>query len=292
MGDRVLLCDDEPKTLVISKDILSLDGLDIDTAKDGREALEALFREGFGAYRAIVTDIRMPNLGGIDLLEKIREHNEDVPVIILTGYGTLDTAAKAVQRGAFDYLLKPIDFDLLKKTIRRAIDRGKLVEENRRLVEELKLSNAALEASRARLEAWSKALEDEVAARTRELASQRDLLENVIATMPTALAVLDGGLGVSSANGAYRRLFGAAAAERGARLPAVLAAGPVADELGRVLTTKGSIRDREVHARLEPPSGAGPGSGSRTGTGTGTGMGSGAAGLVGERVLRVAALAL
>ena len=193
---RVLIVDDEPKTLLVMGDILLMAGYEVETARDGREALDRFERSHFDA---IVTDIRMPGLGGIDLLEQIRRRNEDVPVILLTGYATLETATRGVARGAFDYLFKPIDFARLKQTLGCAVDRHLLVKENRRLIGELKGANE-------RLEAWNARLEREVAARTRELAIERDLLEQIFAAIPSALALLNGKRALLSCNAAFSRL--------------------------------------------------------------------------------------
>jgi signal transduction histidine kinase len=200
--DRVLVVDDEPKALAISRDILAMDGFAVMTARDGREALKLFVRE---RPDAVITDIRMPDVGGLDLLEMIRAVDEDVPVIIVTGYATLETATKAVARGAFEYLFKPVDFDKLRATLRRALDRHRLVRENRRLLRELAEANA-------RLGNVNVELKSEVAARTRELALERDLLAQIHAAVPVALAVVAAGRGepgeaaVLRANAAWERL--------------------------------------------------------------------------------------
>jgi signal transduction histidine kinase len=201
---RVLIVDDEPKTLSISKDILALDGYEIETARDARQALEVFERAPFDA---IVTDIRMPGMGGIDLLERIRERDQEVPVVILTGYATLETATRAVARGAFDYLFKPIDFEKLRATLRRAVERFRLVQENRRLLKELEAANAEL----ARM---NRDLQAEVAERTRELAIERDLLARIHAAVPAALAVLDAGGEILRANQSWEALSASEAALR------------------------------------------------------------------------------
>jgi signal transduction histidine kinase/CheY-like chemotaxis protein len=177
---RVLFVDDEAKTHAIAEDILGMAGYDIDAAADGREALER-FRPG--VHAAVVTDIRMPRMSGIELLERIRERDPEVPVVITTGHATVETATRAVAAGAHEYLLKPVDFDRLKATLARAIERRRLAEENRRLV-------ASLAEANGRLERLSHALEAEVRARTQELHEEKDLLEHVFAAIPSGIAVL------------------------------------------------------------------------------------------------------
>jgi signal transduction histidine kinase len=231
--DRVLIVDDEPKTLLVSSDILALDGWRVSTAKDGREALEAFVRE---RHDVLVTDLRMPQMGGMELLEMVRSIDEDVPIVILTGYATLDTATRAVARGAFDYLTKPVDFDRLRATLKRALERHRLVKENRRLVRELRAANARL--GNANL-----ALKGEVADRTRELELERDLLAQIHAAVPTALGVFDAGLALVRANDAWSRL------------------GPLEDPLRAAIakevevTARGAGAVRELHLTIEGPRG-------------------------------------
>jgi len=176
----VLFVDDEPKTLLIARDILGAAGYEVETARDGRDALDR-FRPG--AHAAVVTDIRMPHLSGIELVERIRERDEAVPILIMTGCASVETAMRAVAAGAFEYLLKPLDFDRLKTSLARGIERRRLADENRRLVASLAVANE-------RLERLSASLEEEVRARTLDLHEQRDLQERVFAAIPSAIAVL------------------------------------------------------------------------------------------------------
>ncbi|MGH7298493.1 MAG: hybrid sensor histidine kinase/response regulator, partial [Polyangiaceae bacterium] len=198
--EAVLVVDDEARTLAVSSDILAIDGYRVSTASDGRDAIKLFMQD---RPDAVVSDIRMPGVGGIDLLEMIREIDDDVPVIMLTGYATLETATRAVQKGAFDYLQKPIDFDKLRATLRRALERYRLVKENRRLIRELGAANVRLGAMNAQLH-------DEVVLRTRELEIERDLLAQVFSTVPTAISLMargaSGRFEVVNANAAWLRL--------------------------------------------------------------------------------------
>ena len=202
----ILLVDDERKALLVGADILALEGWRVDTAADAREALEKFDP---ARHAAIVTDIRMPGLSGIELVERVRARCADVPIVILTGYATVETATRAVAAGAVEYLLKPVDFDRLKQALRRSIEQRRLRDENRRLVAELTAANA-------RLAEASGELEQRVRARTRDVALQRDLLENVFRAIPTGVAVLGaagdpatGGRAIVSENAAFARLRGA-----------------------------------------------------------------------------------
>jgi C4-dicarboxylate-specific signal transduction histidine kinase len=226
MTTNILLVDDEPKTLLVSSDILRLDGYDVDTARDGREALEKFSP---GRHSAVVTDIRMPGMSGIELVERIRERDQAVPIVILTGYATVETATRAVSAGAFEYLFKPIDFDKLKVTLRRAIERYKLVEENRRLVEQLTIANR-------NLEVLANELELKISRRTRDLAQHRDLLENVVESIPTGIAMLDASGNIVSKNAAFERL-----GEAGAELVRLLE-----PEIRAIAAGGPALRGREI----------------------------------------------
>ena len=123
---NILIIDDEKAIRKTLGEILSYEGYKIDEAIDGEEGLKK-FKEK--AYDVVLTDIKMPKMDGIDFLEKSRESNADVPIIMISGHGTIETAVEAVKKGAFDYISKPPDLNRLLITIRNAIDRTSLVSE-------------------------------------------------------------------------------------------------------------------------------------------------------------------
>ncbi|MHC4390916.1 MAG: sensor histidine kinase [Planctomycetota bacterium] len=196
---RVLIVDDEAKTVAITKDILELDGLIVSTAGNAAEALAQL--EGPDRFNAVVTDIRMPGMSGIELLARVRELRPGLPVLIVTGHATVATAAKAVEEGATEYLFKPIDFDRLKQAIHRAVERQRLLADNRRLVGELRRANR-------KLGRMNRELESRVHDRARELVLERDLLDSVFATIPSALLVLGPDALPQRSNAAWEDLLG------------------------------------------------------------------------------------
>ena len=110
-NERVLVVDDENLILKIISDILLKEGYEVKTAFNCEKALQ-LLREY--SVQVVLTDIRMPEKNGIDLLEEVRNFNPDIPVIIMTGYASLVTAVEAVRHGAFDYLTKPLDVERLR----------------------------------------------------------------------------------------------------------------------------------------------------------------------------------
>ncbi len=125
---NILIIDDEKSIRKTLGEILSYEGYKIEEASDGEEGLKK-FKEKI--YDVVLCDIKMPKIDGIDFLEKSREVNSDVPIIMISGHGTIETAVEAVKKGAFDYISKPPDLNRLLITIRNAIDKTSLVTETK-----------------------------------------------------------------------------------------------------------------------------------------------------------------
>ena len=124
----ILIIDDEKAIRKTLSEILSYEGYKIDEAADGEEGLKKF---GNAAYDVVLCDIKMPKLDGIEFLEKAREINADVPIIVISGHGNIDTAVEAVKKGAFDYISKPPDLNRLLITLRNALDKQTLVTETK-----------------------------------------------------------------------------------------------------------------------------------------------------------------
>jgi len=116
---KVLIVDDQPMVLKCLKSALTADGHDIATVSAGDMALRLV---GFQNFDIIITDYAMPGMDGIKFLEIARERSPGVPVIMITGYGTADTAMDAMNKGAFDYLAKPFSLDALRSTVGAALE--------------------------------------------------------------------------------------------------------------------------------------------------------------------------
>lgn len=125
---NILIIDDEKAIRKTLSEILSYEGYKIDEASDGEEGLKK-FKEK--SYDVVLCDIKMPKLDGIEFLDKARETNPDVPVIMISGHGTIETAVEAVKKGAYDYISKPPDLNRLLITIRNAMDKTNLVAETK-----------------------------------------------------------------------------------------------------------------------------------------------------------------
>jgi DNA-binding NtrC family response regulator len=125
---KILVVDDEINMQVVLRAMLKKEGYDVLTASDGREALKVL-AAGRGSIDVVVTDLKMPNLDGMGLLEKVTKDYPAIPVIMITAHGTVATAVDALKMGAFDYVTKPFEQDELKNVIFKAIKTRRLSDE-------------------------------------------------------------------------------------------------------------------------------------------------------------------
>src|SRR5438270_2023058 len=126
----ILVVDDEKAIRKTLSEILSFEGYKIDEAGDGEEGLKR-FKEK--TYDVILCDIKMPKVDGIDFLQKAVEVNPDIPIIMISGHGNIETAVEAVKKGAYDFIQKPPDLNRLLITIRNAMERNSLVSETKSL---------------------------------------------------------------------------------------------------------------------------------------------------------------
>src|SRR5262247_1263584 len=138
---KILVVDDEPSILKLLKEALTQWGYQVGCVGTGTEALEAIRTE---LYDAAITDIRMPEMSGLDLLREIKRHDESIEVIVMTGYPTIASAVEALKEGAYDYLSKPLILDELRHLMQRVMERrflrGEVQTLRMRLGEELTVS--------------------------------------------------------------------------------------------------------------------------------------------------------
>ena len=128
--ERVLVADDDASTRELLFELLTRHGCEVLLATDGEQAIHHLEREELDL---VLTDVRMPGLTGLEVLQRAREVNRDAPVVLVTGYGTIESAVEAMRAGAFDYLVKPVRPDRLDLLLQRAHEWHNLVRENRYL---------------------------------------------------------------------------------------------------------------------------------------------------------------
>ncbi len=125
---KILIIDDEKAIRNTLKDILAYEKFDVDEAADGAEGLK---KAEEGKYDVILCDIKMPKMDGMEVLNKLVDQNSDVPVVMISGHGTIDNAVEAIRKGAYDFISKPPDLNRLLVTVRNAIDRKSLVQETK-----------------------------------------------------------------------------------------------------------------------------------------------------------------
>jgi len=131
----ILVVDDEPPQLELIGGFLKKQGFEVALAESGERALQRFRQESFDL---VLTDQRMPNLSGLDLVKAVRAVNPETAVIIMTAYGSIETAVDAIKAGATDYLTKPLNLDELLHRIEKVREHQRLLSENRDLREELR----------------------------------------------------------------------------------------------------------------------------------------------------------
>ncbi len=125
---RVLVIDDERSIRNTLKDILEFEKYTVELAEDGFKALDILRIKDFDV---ILCDIKMPGMDGIEVLQKIEEIKPDIPVVMISGHGNIDTAVESIKKGAFDFIEKPLDLNRLLITLRNAMDKSSLITETK-----------------------------------------------------------------------------------------------------------------------------------------------------------------
>jgi len=132
--DTILIVDDEKNYLVVLEALLSPEGYEIMTSDKAQEALRLIQECDIDL---VLTDMKMPGMTGMELLEEAKKIKPEVPVIMMTAYGTIEMAVEAMKKHAYDYITKPFQNEELKLTIHKALENYRLVKENRRLSEAL-----------------------------------------------------------------------------------------------------------------------------------------------------------
>jgi len=139
---KILAVDDEESILEMLKSLLSSQGINHDFANNGLDAIKKIKSD---EYDVIITDLRMPGVSGLEVIEEAKKKNPNTQVIMLTGYADLDTAISTLRLGAADLLQKPVKIDFLLNVINKCIEKKRLIDENIILTENLKKNNTELE---------------------------------------------------------------------------------------------------------------------------------------------------
>lgn len=133
---KILIIDDEANIRTCLRDILEYEKYEIDEAEHGLKGLEMLEQNG---YDLILCDIKMPKIDGLEILNRIQQSaHANIPVIMISGHGDINTAVEAIKKGAFDYIAKPLDLNRLLITVRNAMDKASLITETKTLKKKIK----------------------------------------------------------------------------------------------------------------------------------------------------------
>jgi two-component system NtrC family response regulator len=174
--ETLLVVDDEKNYLLVLKELLVEEGYEVLTAQSATGALELLADTD---PDLVLTDMKMPGMSGLELLKRIKHKDPQLPVIMMTAFGTVEKAVEAMRKGAYDYITKPFDNEILKKTISSALTLWRVIKENRFLSEELK----------------AKFGPSDLIGKSRAISQVRELIEKVAGTKATVLVTGESGTG-------------------------------------------------------------------------------------------------
>ncbi|HOI26854.1 MAG TPA: sigma-54 dependent transcriptional regulator [Paludibacteraceae bacterium] len=135
---KILVIDDERSIRNTLKDVLEFEKYTVVTAEDGIKALEIVKQEKFDL---VFCDIKMPQIDGIEVLDKLHESYPDIPVVMISGHGNIDTAVECIKKGAFDFIEKPIDLNRLLVSTRNGLEHKNLVQETKVLKKKVSKNN-------------------------------------------------------------------------------------------------------------------------------------------------------
>src|SRR5688572_356208 len=140
MMSIVLIVDDKDLLRDSVGATLQRAGFTVVTASDGTSALESITKR---RPDCVVTDLKMPGMTGLELIERVRQIDDELPIVMMTAYGAVDTAVQAIKAGAFDYITKPFEGDELIVSVKRAIEHARVIRENAVLRSSLTTSSGA-----------------------------------------------------------------------------------------------------------------------------------------------------
>ncbi len=143
---RILAVDDESSIRETLRSILETEGYAVEVAQGGHEAIDSFKNQNFDV---VLCDVKMQSMDGIEVLVALRELAPDLPVIMISGHGTIDTAVESLRKGAYDYIQKPLDLNRLLVSLRNALDRNSLVAETQRLRQKVQQESEIVGESKA-----------------------------------------------------------------------------------------------------------------------------------------------
>ncbi|MDD3579493.1 MAG: response regulator [Desulfobacca sp.] len=145
MSAKILIIDDEPDMLIMLEMIITdKTAYQVVTTTNPLELPELLAQENFNL---VITDLKMPAKDGIEVIETVKSHNPDIPVVVITAFGTLESAEEAVRRGAYDFITKPFRKEQILVAIARALEWQRITQENRELRNRMEAEKTAAKTS-------------------------------------------------------------------------------------------------------------------------------------------------
>ena len=132
---KILIIDDEKAIRNTLKEVLEFENYHVESAEDGFSGLDLLDQK---KYDLVFCDIKMPKMDGIEFLDFIQKKNPEIPVVMISGHGNIETAVESLKKGAYDYIQKPLDLNRILVSVRNAFDKGEILKENKVLRKKIK----------------------------------------------------------------------------------------------------------------------------------------------------------
>ena len=185
---RILVVDDEPKICHLIEELFKLEGYQIDVSFSGIEALQMIKRYN---YQMLLTDLKMPGIDGLELIQKAKELNPEIRTIMVTGYTTVETAVQSLRHGVDDYIKKPFNILELKKVVKRTLYTHQVALENKQLLEDLKKVNRELNIHKQGLAKKIQITDEQLTEANKKLVQRASELDTINEISKTITSILD-----------------------------------------------------------------------------------------------------
>ncbi len=185
---RILVVDDEPRICHLIEELLKLEGYQIDVSFSGIDALEMIKKKN---YQMLITDLKMPGIDGMELIQKTKEHNPEIRIIMVTGYTTVATAVQSLRQGVDDYITKPFNIFELKETVQRTLHAHQVSHENIQRLKDLQMTSTDLESHKQKLSEEVYTKSEQLAEVNKELVQRVSELDAVNEISKAIISVTD-----------------------------------------------------------------------------------------------------
>ena len=185
---RILVVDDEPRICHLIEELLKLEGYQIDVSFSGTDALEMIKQYN---YQMLITDLKMPGIDGLELIQKAKEQNPEIRTIMVTGYTTVDTAVQSLRHGVDDYITKPFNIFELKKAVKQILHTRQVATENVQLLKDLKKANRELNINKKGLAEEVQITGEQLTMANKELVQRINELDTINEISKATTSILD-----------------------------------------------------------------------------------------------------